>query len=261
MRILKNFKQAFRGKSTAWIQLSFGPALWVKRRFNQRGFSLVELMVVVAIIGILASIAIPNYQRFQRKARQSEPRTNLSAIYAAEKVFNTEWNFGATSHAQIGFSVDSGNGLYYSIGWTALGSGPWNASNSSATHLTKYHGPTVASTTDFQIKGPLGGDLHLNTITDFAGCGAGACSGSCTGTGTCTLNTGNTACIVDTAPTSGTWDCASAFSSDLIFPGNGTSRNTVNSWTIGAAGNIGATSNDVWTINQDKTMANVQSGL
>lgn len=97
---------------------------------KQYGFSLVELMVVVAIIGILASIAIPNYQRFQRKARQSEPRTNLSAIYAAEKTFNVEWNFGGTSQAQIGFSVDSGNGLYYSVGWPSLGSGDWNASNS-----------------------------------------------------------------------------------------------------------------------------------
>lgn len=58
---------------------------------NQAGFSLIELMIVVAIIGILATIAIPNFQKFQAKARQSEAKSVLSGLYTAEKVFFSEW--------------------------------------------------------------------------------------------------------------------------------------------------------------------------
>ena len=50
-----------------------------------RGFTLIELMIVVAIIGILAAIAIPNFLRFQARARQSEAKTNLKAFYTAAK--------------------------------------------------------------------------------------------------------------------------------------------------------------------------------
>ena len=51
---------------------------------NQKGFTLIELMVVVAIIGILASIAIPNFMKFTAKARQSEARTNLGELWVGQ---------------------------------------------------------------------------------------------------------------------------------------------------------------------------------
>ena len=50
----------------------------------QRGFTLVELMIVVAIIGILAAIAIPNFSKFQARAKQSEAKANLKGIYTAK---------------------------------------------------------------------------------------------------------------------------------------------------------------------------------
>ncbi len=87
---------------------------------NRKGFTLIELMIVVAIIGILAAIAIPNFLKFQAKSKQSEAKTNLKAIFTAETAYFGELNsFGSLAAVNYkpegtvakmiyAFSVDGG---------------------------------------------------------------------------------------------------------------------------------------------------------
>ncbi len=54
---------------------------------NQRGFTLVELMIVIAIIGVLAAIAIPIYSNMQGRARTAKAQSDLRGLYSALTVF------------------------------------------------------------------------------------------------------------------------------------------------------------------------------
>lgn len=85
-------------------------------RKSSAGFSLVELMVVVAIIGILATIAVPQVNKFMAKARQSEAKGNLSTLYSTEKAFFAEYTTYYTGFNVVGFSPEGD--MRYNIGFS-----------------------------------------------------------------------------------------------------------------------------------------------
>ena len=133
---------------------------------NRRGFTLIELMIVVAIIGILAAIAIPNFVSMQLRAKRSELPTNLDGIRTAEKAYVNEWDVYTSAAAKpttlpsrnpadFGATFGSG-GDWDLLGWVADGkvrgqykttatTGSASAQNFSATAISDIDGNSASS--------------------------------------------------------------------------------------------------------------------
>src|SRR5262249_25878109 len=85
------------------------------KRKLRKGFTLIELMIVVAIIGILAAIAIPNFIKFQARSKQSEAKANLKSLFTAEKSYKQEKDVYTICISKMGFSPERGNRYAYAV--------------------------------------------------------------------------------------------------------------------------------------------------
>jgi len=91
---------------------------------KNNGFTLVELMVVVAIVAILAAIAIPNYLKFVGKTRRAEVKYNLEAIYKAEMSWYAEHAAFDNSFKVINWNPEGACSYSYSVGNEVFGKNP-----------------------------------------------------------------------------------------------------------------------------------------
>ena len=97
---------------------------------KKNGFTLVELMIVVAIIGILAMVALPNFRNYQLKTKRSELPSNLKAIKMTEISYQAEFDtfISLTASPRAAAALDStkttwtDNGGFTTIGWEPSGS-------------------------------------------------------------------------------------------------------------------------------------------
>lgn len=72
----------------------------------KKGFTLIELMIVVAIIAFLAMVSIPSFKRFLAKAKRTEAYMNLNALATAEKIYWAEHGTYSTDLQALGWKPE-----------------------------------------------------------------------------------------------------------------------------------------------------------
>ena len=100
---------------------------------KRQGFTLIELMIVVAIIGILAAIAIPQFQAYRQRGYDSAAKSLLKNLGTAQEAYFADWakyttvraglvSAGLATDANVTVRVTSGAGTgYTAVGWSPKG--------------------------------------------------------------------------------------------------------------------------------------------
>lgn len=219
---------------------------------NRSGFTLVELMVVVAIIGILAAIAIPQYGKYQARTRTTEAKIALGAIYTAERSFATENNSFTMCIQSIGYAPEGwtsaaaqGSGRFYAVGFDSALVDP------------------VACGGD-GVRNCIGYAWDLNVAAPAAAASCAIANGRTFYNGVAGVRNPAAAAAAE-----GLGVPTGAF---INLPGGAAGQITNVSSTAfiaGAAGNVSTSSDDGagnptydrWTINEQKTLLNIRSGI
>jgi type IV pilus assembly protein PilA len=132
----------------------------------KKGFTLIELMIVIAIIGILAAVAIPMYSDYTKKSRTSEVATNLKEVVKAQLL----WREDADNHSTNYWAEDL-ESIKYKTSSGKFGSSATDCATSTATAYAEYACGTYfgftthgAETADAEATCPASGIQNTNGL-------------------------------------------------------------------------------------------------
>ena len=198
------------------------------------GFTLAEMMVTVGIVGLLAAVTIPSYQKYSARMKQSEAKVELAAIYTAEKNYSADARtytvcvdkIGVPSYGQTRFYA---SGIYPVLGATQMTCGT-TANKDCSFYLYDEGAPVAGSACSASPDGlggyPSGAGANVRINASIPLIGSGASMGSLNSTATIGTNVSN------------------------------------NTFTAAAAGNVSSASlYDKWEIDNTQSLINRKSGL
>jgi prepilin-type N-terminal cleavage/methylation domain-containing protein len=179
------------------------------------GFSLVELMIVVAIIGVLATIGVPTFRTMVQKAKKSEAKVALGALYTSEVAFFSEYGTYGNALDKIGYELD-GNAATrtYRSGFTT--------GTACATTTTILPASTAGLGSSLNIAFP---SYYVGSVFQVANKDSATSYSNC-----------------PTADVTAGGASFTAVSAGIISPKT-------------------ATAPDIWTINEQRTLANTRDGV
>ncbi|WP_373543306.1 type IV pilin-like G/H family protein [Chamaesiphon sp.] len=119
----------------------------LNRKQSEKGFTLVELLVVIIIIGILAAIALPNFLSQGAKAKQTEAKQNIGLVNRVQTAYRSENSAFATTFDVLATGTMSGGASFTSTSYTyTLAAGQDTTTliaGTADTALKTYSGGTV----------------------------------------------------------------------------------------------------------------------
>ena len=134
----------------------------LKKLTEQKGFTLVEVMVVIVIIGILASVTVPQFSKQTNKAKTARAEAEMKSMANIISIYYAEKNVYPTADANTTTGIQpvmQNNGIKWDSTETTFND-PWG-------HAYRYYaGTSSATNTAFTLVSP-GSDNQLNTDDDI----------------------------------------------------------------------------------------------